>query len=87
MCDWGSHRVQGLDSRLYRTAAICHSFHQVFFCEQAYELVAPRALRPHPRNPRRGDVDAIEESIAENGFYGCVVAQRSTGYILAGNHR
>ena len=56
-------------------------------CEQAYELVAPRALRPHPRNPRRGDVDAIEESIAENGFYGCVVAQRSTGYILAGNHR
>src|SRR5260370_2158611 len=44
-------------------------------------------LAPHPENPRQGDLDLIEESIAENGFYGAVVAQRSTGYILAGNHR
>src|SRR5690606_25237704 len=27
------------------------------------------------------------ESIEHNGFYGVVVVQRSTGYILAGNHR
>jgi ParB-like chromosome segregation protein Spo0J len=44
-------------------------------------------LKAHPRNPRRGDVDKIRESIRRNGFYGTVVAQRSTGYILAGNHR
>jgi hypothetical protein len=45
------------------------------------------ALKPHPRNARQGDVGAIHTSIAENGFYGVIIAQRSTGYILAGNHR
>ena len=44
-------------------------------------------VAPHPRNPRQGDVGAIHQSIEANGFYGHVVAQRSTGYILAGNHR
>ena len=52
-----------------------------------YELVAVDAVRPHPRNPRVGDLAAISESISKNGFYGAIVAQRSTGYILAGNHR
>lgn len=51
------------------------------------EVVPVDALRPHPRNPRRGDVGAIRDSIAANGFYGAVVAQKSTGFILAGNHR
>jgi len=32
-------------------------------------------------------VGAIHTSIEENGFYGAVVVQRSTGHILAGNHR
>ena len=54
---------------------------------QEYDLVPVDALRPHPRNPRRGDTVAIGESIASNGFYGAVVAQRSTSLILAGNHR
>lgn len=44
-------------------------------------------LRPHPRNPRRGDLDVLRESIRTNGFYGVVVAQTSTHYVLAGNHR
>ena len=44
-------------------------------------------LKPHPRNPRKGDINAIQESINNNGFYGSVIAQKSTGYILAGNHR
>lgn len=43
-------------------------------------------LKPHPRNPRRGDLPAIAESIVVNGFYGCVVVQCSTSYVLAGNH-
>lgn len=54
---------------------------------QSVELVSLDKLRPHPKNPRQGDVGAIHESIEANGFYGVVVAQRSTGYILAGNHR
>lgn len=55
--------------------------------EQDYALVAIDALQPHPENPRRGDVGAIARSVKANGFYGAVVAQQGTGYILAGNHR
>jgi DNA modification methylase len=51
------------------------------------ELVPVGELKLHPRNPRRGDVGLIQESILANGFYGAVVAQKSTGYVLAGNHR
>jgi hypothetical protein len=54
---------------------------------QELELVDVARLTPHPDNPRRGDLDAIASSINANGFYGAVVAQRSTGYVLAGNHR
>ncbi|MFN3323433.1 MAG: ParB N-terminal domain-containing protein [Bryobacteraceae bacterium] len=54
---------------------------------QEYELAPVDAVRPHPKNPRRGDAVAIADSIVQNGFYGAVVAQRSTGFILAGNHR
>ena len=54
---------------------------------EAVELAPVDAVQPHPRNPRQGDVGAIHESIEANGFYGAVVAQRSTGFILAGNHR
>lgn len=50
-------------------------------------MVAVGKLAPHPQNPRRGDVDLIGALIQENGFFGAVVAQRSTGHILAGNHR
>lgn len=51
------------------------------------EVVAIDRLRPHPANPRQGDVGAIYDSINANGFYGAVVVQESTGYVLAGNHR
>lgn len=44
-------------------------------------------LTTHPRNPRRGNLESIGSSIASNGFYGTIVAQKSTGYVLAGNHR
>lgn len=55
--------------------------------KQNFETVKVEALKPHPQNPRKGDVDAIGSSIRVNGFYGAIVAQRSTGCILAGNHR
>lgn len=54
---------------------------------QKHELVALDRLSPHPKNPNKGDVEAIEESIGANGFYGTVVVQRSTGFILVGHHR
>lgn len=44
-------------------------------------------LKVHPDNPRQGNVDDIANSIEVNGFYGVIVAQKSSGYVLAGNHR
>ena len=44
-------------------------------------------VRAHPANPREGDVGAIWESIQENGFFGALVVQESSGCILVGNHR
>jgi ParB-like chromosome segregation protein Spo0J len=54
---------------------------------QSYEVVPITAVRPHPKNPRQGDVAAIRESLDANGWFGAVLAQKSTGFILAGNHR
>jgi hypothetical protein len=54
---------------------------------ESIETVALSKLREHPANPRQGDVGAVSQSIDASGFFGVVVAQRSTGYVLAGNHR
>jgi DNA modification methylase len=51
------------------------------------ELVPLDRLSLHPRNVNQGDLGAIHESVGTNGFYGAIVAQRSTGHVLAGNHR
>jgi ParB-like chromosome segregation protein Spo0J len=50
------------------------------------ELVDVGRLAVHPENPRRGDVRAIGKSLESHGFYGVVVAQRSSGHVLKGNH-
>lgn len=50
------------------------------------EDVDPASLTPHPKNPRRGDVDAIAESMRANGFSGSVKVDRRTNVILAGHH-
>ncbi len=47
----------------------------------------PATLKPHPDNPRSGDVGAIVDSIKKNGWHGVVVCQKSTRRILVGNHR
>lgn len=44
-------------------------------------------LHEHPDNPRQGDVGAIIQSIERNGVYQPIVVQRSTGTVIAGNHR
>lgn len=54
---------------------------------QTYRTVPIDTLTPHPANPRQGDVGAIHESITTNGFYGALIVQKATGYVLAGNHR
>ncbi len=55
--------------------------------EENIEHVPVVDLIVHPDNPRQGDLGAIITSIKKNGWYGTVVAQRSTGHVLAGNHR
>lgn len=54
---------------------------------QSYEMVAVDNLKPHPRNARKSDNAAIDRSIESNGFFGAILVQRSTGFILAGAHR
>lgn len=44
-------------------------------------------ISEHPDNANRGDIAVIKESIRVNGFYSPVIAQESTGYVIAGNHR
>lgn len=51
------------------------------------QIVPVAELSPHPENPRKGDLSTIIESIKANGWYGALVAQRSTRFVLAGNHR
>lgn len=43
-------------------------------------------IQPHPKNPRKGDIKSIAESLKKNGQFRPIIVQRSTGYILGGNH-
>lgn len=56
--------------------------------KQEYEASAKiDRLLEHPDNPRLGNDDVVADSVDIIGFYGAVVAQKSTGYVLAGNTR
>lgn len=56
--------------------------------EQEYDQAVPvEKLTPHPENANVGAKGVIAESMEANGFYGACLVQKSTGYILAGNHR
>ena len=44
------------------------------------------SLKEFPGNPRRGDIPAIAASLEEFGQQGPVIVQKSSGYIVAGNH-
>lgn len=55
---------------------------------QEYDPAIPVAtITEHPDNPNEGNTGVLDESLAEHGFYGAIIVQRSTCYILAGNHR
>src|SRR5690606_4665875 len=44
------------------------------------------SLKFYGKNPRRGSVDTIVESLKVNGQYRPIVVNRRTGEVLAGNH-
>lgn len=44
------------------------------------------ALKHYGKNPRRGDVDKIAESLTANGQYKPIVVRAGTNEVLAGNH-
>jgi len=50
------------------------------------QMVPIHRLRPYAGNPRRGDVDAIKESLERNGQYRPIVVNCRTMEVLAGNH-
>lgn len=54
---------------------------------QKYVTRDVNELKQHPKNPRKGNVALIQQSIDHNGWYGAALVQKSTGYIIAGNHR
>lgn len=61
---------------------------QVWFHDECVpNLIDIDLVQQHPDNPNNGDVELLAELILRNGFYGHVIVQKSTGYILAGNHR
>lgn len=49
-------------------------------------LIPIGSVRPYGRNPRRGNVEAIKESLERNGQYRPLVVNRRTHEVLAGNH-
>jgi ParB-like chromosome segregation protein Spo0J len=49
-------------------------------------LVPIDKLQPHPRNPRRGNLNVIAASLDRFGQLRPVVVQESTGFVVAGNH-
>ncbi len=57
------------------------------FLEQEARIVAIDSICPHERNVNQADLGALLQSVEANGFYGFIVVQKSTGKILAGNHR
>lgn len=50
------------------------------------ELIPIDSVRQHPRNNNDGNADLIAESISELGFFDPITVQKSSGYILTGNH-
>lgn len=54
---------------------------------QQYRKLKLVDVKTHPRNPRKGSLESIAQSLEANDFYGTIVVQKSTGYVLAGNHR
>lgn len=53
--------------------------------DQLVEVEEER-LKLHPQNARKGDVDTIAQSLERFGQVKPLIVQRSTGFVVAGNH-
>jgi hypothetical protein len=53
---------------------------------EASQVVEIDSIKPYHKNPRVGNVDAIRDSLRQNGQYQPLRVQKSTGEILGGNH-
>lgn len=51
------------------------------------QQVDPATLHQLPGNPHSADMEALEESIAVNGFFSPVLVQKTSNIVVAGNHR
>jgi len=49
-------------------------------------IIDIKEIKPRGKNPRRGDVETIKESLEVNGQYRPIVVNKKTGEVLAGNH-
>lgn len=59
----------------------------IYFHETSIpHLVDIDTIRPDPNNENSGDIDAVQESITTNGFYGAVLADQD-GVLIAGHTR
>jgi DNA modification methylase len=54
--------------------------------KREYRTVKLHEVKPYPGNARRGDVDLIRGSLRELDQYKDIIVQKSTDFILAGNH-
>lgn len=50
------------------------------------ETIRVDELELYPGNAKKGDVEAIQESLEENDQFSPIVVQKSTRFVLAGNH-
>ena len=50
------------------------------------QIVELQSVKQHPRNARLSDTLTLMESLDKHGQYRPIVVQKSSGYILAGNH-
>lgn len=50
------------------------------------DLIPIDEVTPHPENYNNGDIEDITTSIEVNGMYRPLYVQKSTDYIIAGNH-
>ena len=58
-----------------------------FADEVRQHLVPIDSVEEWPDNPRKGDLDALIDSIVTNGFYTVCAVQDSSNRLVAGNHR
>jgi ParB-like chromosome segregation protein Spo0J len=54
--------------------------------ELTVETIGIDTVEPHPDNARVGDVEALAESLTRFGQVKPILVQKSTGFVVAGNH-